>query len=334
MKLPPRLKLASLPTPLRPLARFSAEFGGPRIWIKHDELTGTEISGNKVRKLEFTLAQALAEGCDTIITCGGVQSNHCRATAVLGARLGLQVHLILRGERPATPDGNLLMNYLAGASIDFVPERDYHRHPEIAADLQQAYSRNGNRAFFIPIGASDEIGLWGYIEACAELKRDFAEHAMTPDCIVTATGSGGTQSGLVVGNALHQLGSQVLAFAVCDDEAWFAEKFQTDVRRWQLRYADLLPEDLNVDSLSPRTLDSYIGPGYGRAGAEVFETIALMARMEGLFLDPVYTGKAFHGMLQEMQHGCLQDADNVLFVHTGGLYGLFPQKENFILAAG
>ena len=329
---PPRLDLARLPTPLTFLQRFSEQNGSANIWLKRDELTGTEVSGNKVRKLEFSLAQALAEDCDTMISCGGVQSNHCRATAVLGARLGLKVHLILRGERPAIPDGNLLMDYLAGATIDFVPERDYHRHPAIAEQLQQRYALENKRAYFIPIGASDEVGLWGYVAACAELKQDFTHYGFTPDFIVTASGSGGTQSGLIIGNELYGLDSQIIAFAVCDDEEYFYNKVKQDSDKFQRRYKELLPKNFSAATLTVTTLDGYVGPGYGKAGPEVFETISMLARTEGIFLDPVYTGKAFHGMLQEMRTGRLQGAKNIVFIHTGGLYGLFPQKENFKFA--
>lgn len=331
IKLPPRLQLAQLPTPLTLLTRFSAG-EGVRIWVKRDELTGTEVSGNKVRKLEFTLAQALHQGCDTVISCGGVQSNHCRATAVLGARLGLKVHLILRGERPATVDGNLLLDYLAGATIDYVPEIDYHRHPEIAQQIADGYEKSGRRAFFIPIGASDEIGLWGYVNACAELQQDFIEHSIKPDAIVVASGSGGTQGGLIIGSHLFQLDVPVHAFAVCDDAGYFERKFRTDAARFQQRYASLLPADLQaLEDLEVSTNDCYMGPGYAKAGPEVFSTISQLARSEGLFLDPVYTGKAFYGMLRELESGTLQGARNIVFIHTGGLFGMFPQKSSFVL---
>ena len=156
---PPRLQLANTPTPLTRLDRFSARFDGIDIWVKHDELTGMEASGNKIRKLEFSIAQALEEDCDTLITCGGLQSNHCRATAVLGARLGLKVHLLLRGEQPAEPDGNLMLDYLAGAEISYLPASRWAEHPEVAAGLQEDYLAQDHKAFFIPVGASDEIGL-------------------------------------------------------------------------------------------------------------------------------------------------------------------------------
>src|SRR5690554_1746222 len=149
---PARVSLAQLPTPLQYLERLSAREGGPRIWVKRDDQTGSATGGNKVRKLEFTLARALAEGCDTIITCGGVQSNHCRATALLGARLGLQVHLLLRGEPPSTPhtaDGNLLLDQLSGATLHYIPEEDYATHPQVASDLSATLAEQGRKAFFI-----------------------------------------------------------------------------------------------------------------------------------------------------------------------------------------
>ena len=139
MKYPNRLNLANLPTPLTPLERFTIPNFDVKIWVKHDELTGMEVSGNKIRKLEFTIAHALDEGCDVLITCGGVQSNHCRATAILGARLGIKVHLILRGENPEHPDGNLLMDYLVGAEISFLPQQEWGKHVELAHELRQQY---------------------------------------------------------------------------------------------------------------------------------------------------------------------------------------------------
>ena len=331
MQFPKRLQLANLPTPITKLERFPLHGSGAQIWVKRDELTGTEVSGNKIRKLEFSLAEALEQGCNTIITCGGLQSNHCRTTAILCSRLGLKVHLILRGGKPEQPDGNLLLDLLAGAQITYVLEQDWATHEDLARKLQADYAASGNKAFFIPIGASDEIGLWGYIAACKELKEDFEQLDMTPDYIVTATGSGGTQGGLLVGSKLFDLPGKVIAFNVCDDAAYFEKKIHEDVTLWQRRYkidVDFQKKDIN-------TIEGYVGPGYGLASKEVFSTIAELARTDGLFLDPVYTGKAFHGMVTEIlkgKEGCMPDAGNVLFVHTGGLFGVFPQQQNFSFA--
>lgn len=325
---PNRLNLASLPTPLTKLEKFKIANSDVQIWVKRDELTGMEVSGNKIRKLEFTIAHALDNGCDTLITCGGVQSNHCRATAVLGARLGLKVHLILRGEKPEIPEGNLLMDYLAGAEISYLPQTKWRGHEDLAKELQTDYASAGAKAHFIPTGATDDIGLWGYIAACEELMEDFGKHNFQADYIVTATGSGGTQGGLVVGAKLFDMPGKVAAFNVCDDAAYFENKIKEDVTLWTQRYN----QTLNADDLDICTVEGYVGPGYGVADAEVFNTIAELARTEGLFLDPVYTGKAFHGMVTEIQKGeagQLPGARHVVFVHTGGLFGVFPQQESF-----
>jgi D-cysteine desulfhydrase len=325
---PPRLKLAQLPTPITKLEKFSQRLDGVNIWVKRDELTGTEVSGNKIRKLEFSIAEALQQSCDTLITCGGVQSNHCRATAVLGVRLGLKVHLILRGERPQTPEGNLLMDYLSGAEISYLPQSEWRRHEELAAELQSQYLADGNKAFFIPIGASDEVGLWGYIAACEELKQDFERLGIDPEYIVTATGSGGTQGGLIVGAQLFELDSQIAAFNVSDDAAYFENKIRADVTLWKQRYK----QQFDGEQLKINTIEGYVGSGYGIAGAEIFQTIKELAGSDGIFLDPVYTGKAFHGMVTELrkgEEGRLAGARDVVFIHTGGLFGVFPQQQNF-----
>lgn len=328
IEFPPRLDLANLPTPLTELCNFSGGPEGVSIWIKHDELTGMEVSGNKIRKLEFCLAEASLQGCDTLITCGGIQSNHCRATAVIGARLGLKVHLILRGEKPAVPDGNLLMDYLSGATITYLSQSEWASHEETADKLKAEYLENGSKAFFIPVGASDEIGLWGYIAAAAELKQDFDDLSIDPEYIVCATGSGGTQGGLLVGAKLLDLNTQCVAFNVSDDAAYFDEKIKEDVTLWKQRYGI----DFDLNSINVRTAEGYLGPGYGKADPCVFDTIAELAQADGVYLDPVYTGKAFHGMVSELnkgEDGQFPGVKNIVFVHTGGLFGVFPQQENF-----
>lgn len=328
IEFPPRLDLANLPTPLTELSNYSGAPEGVTIWIKHDELTGMEVSGNKIRKLEFSIAEATRLGCDTLITCGGIQSNHCRATAIVGARLGLKVHLILRGKKPAVPDGNLLMDYLSGATITYLSQSEWGRHEQKAAELKASYLKAGNKAFFIPVGASDEIGLWGYIAAAAELKQDFEDLSIEPEYIVCATGSGGTQGGLLVGAKLFDLNAKCVAFNVSDDAAYFDRKIRDDVTLWKRRY-DL---DFDLDSIEIKTAEGYLGPGYGKADPCIFDTIADLAQADGVFLDPVYTGKAFHGMISELNkgmHGQLSGAKNVVFIHTGGLFGVFPQQECF-----
>lgn len=326
---PTRLSLARIPTPLHPMDRLSAELGGPRLWIKRDDLTDCAMAGNKLRKLEFSLAEARARGCDTILTCGGIQSNHCRATAIAGAMLGFKVHLVLRGMAEGAPDGNLLLDKLVGAEITHLPLAEYQRGRDaLFAELAESYAAKGHKAFIIPTGASDEIGAWGYIAACEEMKDDFARLGFTPEHIISATGSGGTTAGLILGNALHSLGAEVHGFNVCNDAESFRKWILADLIKWK----DVYTQSLEVESLPINIIDGYVGPGYAIAEPPVFETIRHVARTEGVILDPVYTGKAFHGMLEEIRRGRFAGAKNILFVHTGGIFGLIAQREKVFAA--
>lgn len=327
---PPRIGLAHLPTPLQLLDRitekFSTPHGGPRIWVKRDDLTETAMSGNKLRKLEFIAGEARAQGCDTLITCGGIQSNHCRTTALVGARLGMRVQLILRGEPEEIPDGNLLVDQIAGASTAFYPPRKFFEElPELFSHWQEFYAERGHKAFCIPTGASDGLGIWGYISGAEELLADCRERGFEPEHIICATGSGGTQAGLTLG--CHLLGSEsrVTGYAVCDNAEYFQRKVREDVRHW----ARLSGHSIDEKALNVQVNADYVGPGYGEAEEPVYRAIAQAASLEGLLLDPVYTGKAFYGMLQELHKGSYQDCENLVFVHTGGQFGLFPHREMF-----
>lgn len=325
---PPRLPLAQLPTPLQLLERLSAAVGGPRIWVKRDDLTDCPVSGNKIRKLEFSLARALRQGCDTIITCGGIQSNHCRATALLGARLGLQVHLILRqDEGVATadqiPDGNLLLDLLAGATVSVYSRQQYQAElAGLFAHWTKHYQNLGRKTYNIPTGASDGTGVWGYVGCAQELKNDFALVGIQPGAIVHATGSGGTQAGLTAGAAVYDLDCPVVGMAVCDSADYFRRKVRADLEEWQRLYA----LDIDIGRLPIIVNDRYIGPGYAQAQEAVFSTIRDTAALEGLILDPVYSGKAFYGMLEEIRHGAFTNLSDIVFIHTGGIFGLFAQR--------
>lgn len=324
---PERIALARTPTPLQLLQRFKSGTGGPRIWVKRDDLTGFALSGNKVRKLEFCIADALAQGCDTLITCGGNQSNHCRATAVAARQMGLDVHLVLRADTAPEADGNLLIDQLMGAEITHCSKAEYSaRLPQIYGELVEHYRAHGRKAYTMPVGASDEVGLWGYIAASAELQEDFRTHGINPAHIVCATGSGGTQGGLTLGVALHAMSCQVWGINVCDDAKYFRDKICTDIEQWQRRYQG----SLGPDDVSIATIDGYVGPGYGKAGPEVYEMIAELARTEGLLLDPTYTGKAFYGLVEEIRQGQRFKADDdIVFIHTGGFFATYAQKQQF-----
>jgi len=299
--------------------------------MKRDDLTGSVLSGNKIRKLEFTLAQAQHESCDTLITCGGLQSNHCRATALLGAQLDFDVHLVLRGDPPLELDGNLLLDTIAGAHIETFPSRGFAG--QLSARLEAKASelkKAGRKPYIIPTGASDEVGCWGYLHACAELRKDIERHGFKPDGIYLATGSGGTQAGLTLGAELFGLGCSVVGLAVCDDTAYFQRKVRQDMLSWCKRYGSdcKVSEDL-VKALDICVIDDYIGPGYAQADDDVYKTITWLARQEGVVLDPVYTGKAFHGLVSEIQLGNIRSGSDVVFVHTGGVFGIFPERARF-----
>ncbi len=323
VKFPRRVPLAGTPTPLQFLPRASEAWGGEhRLWIKRDDLTGCILSGNKVRKLEFILAHAQDTGCDTLITCGGIQSNHCRATAFVGAQAGLDVHLVLRGDEPDESDGNYFLDQLAGATITCVPKQDFVRDlPGRLQALAEDYASRGRKALVIPTGGSDGIGAWGYIDGARELARDLQSAAIDRAHVVCASGSGGTQAGLTLGAALYEMPVTVWGVAVCDNEQYFMDKVRQDASDWSRRF----PQVPAVD-IQPRVIDGYVGDGYGIAGPEVFQLIRELARLEGIVLDPVYTGKAFHGLLQELAAGRFRGCRDIVFVHTGGIFGLLAQR--------
>lgn len=328
---PARLNLAQLPTPIQPLDRLSQKIKSTtRIWIKRDDLTGCATSGNKIRKLEFTLADALQQGAKVIITCGGVQSNHARATAILGAQLGLKVHLLLRGEQEElTRNGNHFLDLLSGAEISCYPSSIYVQNfQQLVEDLCDRYCKQGLKPYFITTGASDGTGIWGYIQASEEIKCQSVDMNVHFDHIICPVGSGGTLAGLTAGETIHQLHSVVSGFNVCDTAEHFDKKARADLHEWKQKYHITL----DVDALAIRVIDGYVGPGYAKAERPVYEMIKELAALEGIILDPIYTGKAFYGMLSELQNGRFDQSNNILFIHTGGLFGLMAdtQINNYI----
>jgi D-cysteine desulfhydrase len=276
---PRKIALAQTPTPLQYLARASEKWGqGHRLWVKRDDLTGCALSGNKVRKLEFITAHAIDNGYDTLITCGGVQSNHCRATALAGAQLGLGVHLLLRGDEPVEREGNFFLDHLAGATVNCYPSGVFVKEIDsLFLHWQEHYAAQGHKAMVVPTGGSDGIGAWGYIAACEELAGDFQAAGIEKAHIVTATGSGGTQTGLTLGVALHQLPATVWGVNVCDNAQYFIDKVASDAADWRRLYPDV-----PAVAIEPRVLDGYVGQGYAIASQAVFELIAELTRMEGL----------------------------------------------------
>jgi D-cysteine desulfhydrase len=340
LRTPPRLSLAQLPTPIQALQRLTVAQANTKIWIKRDDLTGCATSGNKVRKLEFTLAEARQQGTDVIITCGGVQSNHARATAILGAQLGLKVHLLLRGEESElSGKGNHFLDQLAGATIDCYPSSIYvPQFHQLVDKYCEHYRQQGLKPYFITTGASDATGVWGYLHACEEILAQSAQMDVHFDHIVCAVGSGGTLAGLVAGEKIHGLNSQIWGINVCDTAEVFQHKARQDLRDWQHKYSADLDISLDVEQLSVQVLDGYVGAGYAKADRPVYELILQLARKEGILLDPTYTGKAFFGLLAELQKGRFAPARageecNILFIHTGGLFGLLADEKMHAIMA-
>ena len=331
---PPRLNLANLPTPLEPLDRISRKMGLP-IYVKRDDLTGSALSGNKIRKLEFVLAEARARAADVILTCGGAQSNHCRATAVAAARMGLKSRLILRTEDPQhppePPQGNILLDRLAGAEIVWITPEQYRQVDQCFAREAEQLKRQGLKPYIIPEGASNALGAWGYIQAARELKDDLDRIPQSPSpdtSLVIATGSGGTAAGLILGCKLNRQFARVVCINVCDDEDYFRNKIGEICERAIERYNLPLAFDRQADI---RIVDGYVGRGYALSRPAELALIRDVARAEGLFLDPVYTGKAFYGLVSELEKhpGCF--GERIVFIHTGGLFGLFPKAAELAL---
>jgi D-cysteine desulfhydrase len=323
---PPRVALARTPTPLDLLQRTSDALG-VEVYLKRDDLTGIDLTGNKVRKLEFLLAEALEQGADMVITCGGAQSNHCRATALAATRLGLGSLLLLRTDDPSRPppvEGNILLDRLAGAEIVWITPAEYARREETWARHADRLRAAGKRPYVIPEGGSNELGAWGYIACVDELARDLAALPARPTTIVHATGSGGTSAGLILGvrmTGLCERGVGVAGVNVCDDRAYFVRVIGEICARFRTRWPSapvVGPADIDV-------VDGYVGRGYARSSRDELVVLRDLARREGVILDPVYTGKAFFGLTRELARDPRRFGERVVFVHTGGIFGLFPQ---------
>lgn len=314
-KFPQRVSIAHLPTPIEPLERLSKHLGGPEILIKRDDLTGLATGGNKTRKLEFLVAEALAQECDHLITTGAPQSNHCRQTAAAAARLGLGCALILRGEAPSQVNGNLLLDKLLGAHIYWTGDRDAGELiQEVSSELQSV----GRKPYIIPLGGSNVVGATAYILAMQELVTQLKEENLNVDFIVFASSSGGTQAGLVLGAQLYGFQGQIFGISVDHP----ADGLRTQVAA----LATATATHLGLDSISVvdhvLVNDDYLGGGYAIVGDNEREAIHLVAQREGILLDPVYTARAMGGLIDLIRWGAFTRGQTVLFWHTGGTASL------------
>jgi D-cysteine desulfhydrase family pyridoxal phosphate-dependent enzyme len=312
----PRTSLAFLPTPLHPLPHLSARLGGPSLWVKRDDQTGPAFGGNKVRKLEFLLGEAIAQGADTLITPGAPQSNHARQTAAAAARAGLKCALVLRGEPPAEVTGNILLDRLLGADIVWAGRRNTAEvMDEVAAELRA----RGQRPFVIPLGGSNATGALGYVAALIELVDQCQAGGLAFDAIVFATSSGGTQTGMVAGARLAGYGGRILGVSVDHRAGEFVQTLVPLANAVAGRLG--LLASFSAGDFEVR--DDYLGGGYAVMGEAERQAIRLAAESEGLLVDPVYTGRALAGLIDLIRRGEFKSGQNVLFWHTGGTPALF-----------
>jgi D-cysteine desulfhydrase len=324
-----RLSLAHLPTPIQ---RFDAldRLVGLELWLKRDDATSGPAAGNKIRKLEFLLADAVKRHSTHVLTCGGEQSNHARATALLTAQLGLQSVLLLRTQNPAHPPpvtGNILLDQLAGAKIVWINPEEYQQRDRMMAEEAARISTSGAWPYVIPEGGSNGLGALGYVNAMREIRQQLDLGLLGPirefDSIVVACGSGGTAAGCALGARLYAVAKRVIAVAVCATSQYFRDVIDqiiVEARALDPRLSATVPISI---------LDEYRGPAYAVATEEQLTFIGQVAKSSGIVLDPVYTGKALYGLSR------LQDKpERVLFIHTGGLPGALAQAEALSAFAG
>jgi L-cysteate sulfo-lyase len=318
----PRIFLAHLPTPLERMDRLSQALGGPEIWIKRDDCTGLSTGGNKTRKLEFLMAEAVAQGADMVLTQGATQSNHARQTAAFAARIGMDCHLLLE-DRTGSNDpnyngnGNVLLDHLHGATTE-----KRQGGTDMAAEMEAVAERMraaGRKVYVIPGGGSNPTGALGYVNCAFELVGQANDRGLVIDHIVTATGSAGTQAGLIAGLKAINAGIPLLGMGVR------APKDKQEANVFAL--AERTAEKLGCPGVVTRgdvVADcNYVGAGYGMPGEDTLEAISMFARLEGILLDPVYSGKAAAGLIDYCRKGRFAPGQRVVFLHTGGSAALF-----------
>jgi D-cysteine desulfhydrase len=322
----PRKHMTHLPTAIHPLNHLSKQTGGSQLWIKRDDRTGLAMGGNKARKLEFLIADALETGADTLITAGGPQSNHCRQTAAAATLAGLECHLVLGGSPPDAEHGNLILDHLLGAHLHWTsPSRRSRQMQDLAEELKTM----GRQPYIIPVGGSNLVGTRGYVLAMLELKQQMQEMDIHIDTIVFATSSGGTHAGLTVGAKALDMDIRLLGISI--------DRVTEGPESYALELAELATQTahgLDLDfGFSPDDFDintHYLGEGYGVMGNLERDAIITMARSETIMLDPVYTGRAMGGLLDLLEKGVLSPKQSILFWHTGGAPALFAYGEGLI----
>ncbi|WP_201553556.1 D-cysteine desulfhydrase family protein [Psychrobacter immobilis] len=320
----PRQSLGFFPTPLIALSRLSKALDGPTIFMKRDDNTGLALGGNKTRKLEFIIGDALAQGADCVITAGAAQSNHCRQTAAAAASLGLECHLVLGGEEPEQTSGNLLLDKIFGSHIHWAGA---HRKGEDIPKIVEQLTKQGKKPYVIPYGGSNELGALAFVEAFKELESQRESMDLSFTHIVFASSSGATQAGLMLGKKILNSPAQIVGINIDKGET---DKVPFD--QYTVALANSTASLIGADhqfSESDLTLNSdYVGEGYGVVGTLENEAIAMTAQTEGILLDPVYTGRAMGGLIDMIRSGKIKKTDRVLFWHTGGAPALFAYSSD------
>lgn len=315
----PRVRLAALPTPLEELRGLSRELGGMRLWVKRDDLTGFALGGSKVRKLELILGDAAARGADTLVACGDAQSNLARMVAAAAGRMGVRAVLVLGGEVGREEvQGNLLLDQLAGAEIRWM-SGDFRDAEAVASRVADELAAQGRRPYVVPLGGSGALGSAGYVDATRELVAQLAARGLVADTLVVPVGSGGTLAGLVLGAKVVGATYAVLGVSVSRPAAYLRERvaaLANDAAALLDLSVRVAPEDIWVT-------DEWIGPAFGALTPEAIDALRLAARVEGLFLDPVYTAKSLAAVRDLSRRGTFGDGQTVIFFHTGGLPALF-----------
>lgn len=326
----PKVRLGHLPTPLEPMDRLSEILGGPRLWVKRDDCTGLSSGGNKTRKLEFLMADAQSKGANTIITQGATQSNHARQTTAAAAKLGMECHILLE-DRTGSNDnnyilnGNVLLDRLHGASVS---KRSGGTDMNLEMqDFADALIEKGKKPYIIPGGGSNPIGALGYVNCARELTEQASEIGLKIDALVHATGSAGTQAGLVAGLAAIQSSIHLLGIGVRAPK----DKQEQMVFDLAQKTADYLDTGIEIERDKVRAICDYVGAGYGLPTDGMIKAVKLLAQSEGLLFDPVYSGKGLDGLIDQIKKGYFAGMDNVVFLHTGGSAALFGYPETFEL---
>jgi D-cysteine desulfhydrase len=326
-----RLGLAHTPTPLWRHPALDA-LVGTEVWVKRDDMSSGAAAGNKIRKLEYLLAAARDARADVVLTCGGAQSNHARATALLARGLGMDAVLLLRSDEPANEPvvGNLFLDRLTGAEVRWVSRAEYAERDARLARAADELRAAGRTPYVIPEGGSNALGALGYVHAMSELRQqlELGLAGGAPfDAVVHACGSGGTAAGCALGASAFAVAARVIPIAVCDDRDYFAERIARVITDMRSLCAGL-PPPVPVD-----VQDAFKGPAYGVASDEQLDFIVRVARETGLVLDPVYSGKALFGLARLVGENTSERPRRVLFIHTGGLPGLLAQASTLLTRA-